>query len=208
MQSPLERDRADFNRLLDLAVASAKDVLASLSDRPVGVASSHVDWSLLPDDGIGAEAALEVFSQKYADYLSGSAGARYFGFVTGGVTPAALLGDWLAATYGQNATGSTESIAPQLELEALAWLRTLFGLSEAHTGSFVSGATMSNVVGLAIARQWLGQRQGIDIAQQGVAALGTVEIFSGTTHSSIYKAAAMLGLGRDAIRRIPTRDCR
>ncbi|MEO1132488.1 MAG: aminotransferase class I/II-fold pyridoxal phosphate-dependent enzyme [Cyanobacteria bacterium J06639_1] len=208
MQTPLDRDRAQFDRLLDLAIASAKDVLATVSDRPVSVVPPQLELATLPRVGIGAEAALEMFSQKYADYLSGSAGARYFGFVTGGVTPAALIGDWLAATYDQNATGSTESIAPQLELETLNWLRDLFGLSEAHTGAFVTGATMSNGVGLAIARQWLGIQQGIDIAQQGTAALGSVAIFSGTPHSSTYKAAAMLGLGRNAIRKVPTLDYR
>ncbi|MEO0804500.1 MAG: aminotransferase class I/II-fold pyridoxal phosphate-dependent enzyme [Cyanobacteria bacterium J06642_2] len=202
--TPLDTDFAQLNDLIDSVAASAKQMLQDLGDRPVGRQSPPLETQPLPERGMGAIAALETFSQRYAPSFSGSAGPRYFGFVTGGVTPAALLGDWLTATYDQNATGSTESSAPQLELETLSWLRDLFGLSAAHTGTFVTGATISNFVSLAIARQWLGQARGLDIARQGVAALGSVAILSGTPHSSTYKAAAMLGLGRDSVRQVPT----
>ncbi|MCA9970851.1 MAG: aspartate aminotransferase family protein, partial [Anaerolineales bacterium] len=84
-------------------------------------------------------------------------------------------------------------------LETLHLLRQLFGLSDAHVGSFVTGATMSNFVGLALARQWVGRQQGVDVAQQGAAALAPFPVFSAAPHASIYKALAMLGLGRDAL---------
>src|SRR5437763_1871093 len=70
-------------------------------------------------------------------------------------------------------------------------------------GAFVSGATMSTVVGLAIAREWLGEELGVDVSRDGVRALGDVSVFSGSAHSSVFKALSMLGLGRDSIRAVP-----
>ncbi|RME59224.1 MAG: aspartate aminotransferase family protein, partial [Caldilineae bacterium] len=147
--------------------------------------------------------ALARFLARYEPWMSGGAGPRYFGFVTGGVTPAALVGDWLTSVYDQNALGSGESIAPQLELDALALLRQLFGLSSHQAGVFVTGATTANFVGLAVARQWVAQQQGIDVAQDGLWALEPFPIFSGAPHSSVYKALSMLGLGRSSLEEVP-----
>src|SRR5690606_34857282 len=95
------------------------------------------------------------------------------------------------------------SWAAALERETVGWLRELFGLGEEHHGAFVSGATMSNTVGLAVAREWLGERLGVDVADDGVAALGPVEVLSGSPHSTIGKALSVLGVGRGAVRQVP-----
>jgi glutamate/tyrosine decarboxylase-like PLP-dependent enzyme len=44
----------------------------------------------------------------------------------------------------------------------------LFGIGPAHSGAFVTGATMSNLVGLAVAREWLGERKGVRVADAGI----------------------------------------
>jgi glutamate/tyrosine decarboxylase-like PLP-dependent enzyme len=62
---------------------------------------------------------------------------------------------------------------------------------------------MSNTVGLAIAREWLGERLGVSVAHAGVGALGQVTVLSGEPHSSVYKALSMLGMGRDSMRLVP-----
>lgn len=114
MDPQLAQDQARLAQLLDSAVAEAKRFLAGLDTHlGRGHPTTSPAPAPLPATGLGAQAALATFQQRYAPWLSGSAGPRYFGFVTGGVTPAGLLGDWLTSTYDQNALGSSESIAPK-----------------------------------------------------------------------------------------------
>ncbi|MFI0454133.1 pyridoxal phosphate-dependent decarboxylase family protein [Actinomadura sp. 6N118] len=190
--------------LLEHVRVRAADLLAGLAERPAAVPPVPAKPLALPPSGIGLDNALADFAERWEPGFSGSAGPRYLGFVTGGATPASVAGDWLTSVLDQNAAPGLDSSAPDLERETITWLRELFGIGEEHTGSFVSGATMSNTVGLALAREWLGEQQGISIADAGVGALADVTVLSGTPHSSIYKALSMLGIGRDRLRTIPT----
>jgi glutamate/tyrosine decarboxylase-like PLP-dependent enzyme len=98
------------------------------------------------------------------------------------------------STYDQNAAGSNDSIAPQLELQTINFIRQLLGIDKDFFGSFVTGATMSNMVGLSCGRQWVGEQQGFDFSNDGIT--GKVKVFSGTPHSTILKSLAMIGIGR------------
>jgi glutamate/tyrosine decarboxylase-like PLP-dependent enzyme len=199
-EGQLGEDASNLNALLKRTLDEALAFLSTVDERPAGaVMPPSFAGTALADDGIGADAALSLFKERYEPWISGSAGPRYFGFVTGGATPAALMGDWLTSVYDQNALGSAESVAAQLELDTLVLLRGLFGLSDEHAGSFVSGATMANFVGLAIGRQWIGQQHGVDVARDGVHVMPPLRVLSGAPHSSVYKALAMLGVGRNAV---------
>ncbi|MFJ3881842.1 pyridoxal phosphate-dependent decarboxylase family protein [Streptomyces sp. NPDC090077] len=204
MDRTLAADLARLPEILDATRRTAAEALATLDDRPVVPPQDAPPPVPLPGRGTGAEAALAEFRARWEPRLSASAGPRYLGFVTGGATPAALAGDWLTAAHDQNSNSAMDGAGQHLERETTGWLRELFGLSEAHTGTFVSGATLSNTVGLAIAREWLGERLGVSPAQDGVAALGPVRVLSGAPHSSIAKALSVLGLGRAALVPVPT----
>ena len=204
MHKFLAEDRAQLDKILEDILTEANHFLSEVDTRPVGTVSpANIAAINIPNEGIGALETLALFKERYAAWMSGSAGPRYYGFVTGGVTPAALAGDWLTSVYDQNSLGSDESIAPQLELETIALLRQLFGLPDEYTGSFVTGATMSNFVGLAIARQWVGLKRNINFAEKGLWGTDPSPIFSATPHSSIYKSLSMLGMGRETITSIP-----
>lgn len=200
MHSSLAADLAAFPRLLDHARDKAVAFLASLDARPAAARAGLTGDAPGPlaEEGVGGEAALDELWARFEPQFSGSAGPRYLGFVTGGGTPAAVAADGLVGVIDQNAQRNGDTSAVFVEREALAWLRELFGLSAAHTGTFVSGATMANFVGLALGRQWLGHRHGVDVARQGLAGLPPLRVLSGAIHSSTLKAMAMLGLGREA----------
>ncbi|MCG5216228.1 pyridoxal-dependent decarboxylase [Streptosporangium soli] len=181
---------------------------AGLDTRPVAGDAAHPPPVPLPREGVGGLAALETFLRDWEPGFSGSAGPRYLGFVTGGATPAAVLGDWAVSVFDQNVMSTGDSCAAELESQTIGWLREMFGLSHRHHGMTVTGATAANLVGLAIGREWLGEQRGTIVSDAGAAALGPVTILSGSPHASVYKAASILGFGRDSVRQVATRPGR
>ena len=196
MNQNLQSDLENIQTLLQAALQESVDYLTSLDTRNVSPSAESYAFLPLSVDGIGASRALSLFKERYSADLTASSGGRSFGYVVGGTTPAALVGDWLTSAFDQD---NGEGITIHLENEAIHLLRQLFGLSDANFGSFVSGATMSNFVGLALARQWIANKRGIDVAVEGLYKLPPIKVLSGKPHSSIYKSLSMLGMGRETI---------
>jgi glutamate/tyrosine decarboxylase-like PLP-dependent enzyme len=186
---------------LELAAREALFYLEGLGERPAGASPSERLGGPLPEEGAGALAALRELVEQAAESATGSAGPRFFHFVTGGVTPAALGADWLASALDQNAFSWVSSpLAARLEETAIDWLKDLFGLPAEWGGVLTSGATMANFVGLGAARRWWAERHGVDVDEEGFAGLPPVPVFSsGYVHASALKALAMLGVGRAGV---------
>ena len=203
MNPILSSDQDKISIILGKTLSVAQQYFKKQDDLPPGKFIPDILMEELPQKGIGAEATLDQFEKNFADKITNSAGSRYFGFVTGGSTPAAVAGDWLVSTYDQNACGSNDSIAPQLERQTLHFLKQLLGIDPEYFGSFVTGATMSNFTGLALGRQWIGEQYGLDFSQDGLQAEAPVKVLSGTPHSSVIKSLSMLGVGRNHVIKIP-----
>jgi glutamate/tyrosine decarboxylase-like PLP-dependent enzyme len=184
---------------------AAGPYLTSLADRPVRDPASapllHDLSGDLPDKGEGAAAAVRRLLHVGTEAGTHSAGPRFFHFVIGGVTPAALAGDWAASLLDQNAAFRTSStFATEVETAALRWLRELFGLPEGYGGALVASATFANFTGLGAATHWWGERHGADIAANGLAGLPRMPVLSsGYVHASSRKALQMLGHGRECV---------
>ena len=199
MYQYLEEDRLGLKTLLQETLDISVEYLETIDERPAATDFVPVSQLDISETGIGAEGALKLFKERYGDAMPASSGPRFWGFVTGGTTPAALLGDWLVAAYDLNLSNAANSVAPNIEFEALALLRRLLGLPGEFHGTFVTGATMSNFAGLAMAREWVAKQYGKSIGRDGLQALPPIRILSGEAHSSIFKSLSMLGLGRDSL---------
>jgi glutamate/tyrosine decarboxylase-like PLP-dependent enzyme len=204
--------RADeVDAVLDLAAREARDYLAALGERPVRSAqadeAARAFGGSLPEEGAGALAALEELVAGGPEAAVTSAGPRFFHWVIGGVTPAALAADWFASALDQNAAAWDASpLGTSLEELSLDWLKELFGLPREWGGVLTTGATMANFTALAAARRWWGERHGVDVDDEGLTGLPAVPVFSsGHIHASAYKALAMLGVGRRSVHTF-TRD--
>jgi glutamate/tyrosine decarboxylase-like PLP-dependent enzyme len=203
---PLEL-RAEHEPALDLALAETKRFLESLDD---GLVREHdadetadAMGGSLPEEGDGALEALRELAAGRAA-ATRSPGPRFFHFIIGGSTPAALGADWLASALDQNTGLWTASpLGSRLESVALDWLKELFGLPTEWSGVLTTGATMANFVGLASARRWYGEWHGVDVETDGLAGLPPIPVLtSGYVHASAEKALAMLGVGAGQIRRL------
>ncbi|MGF7215143.1 glutamate/tyrosine decarboxylase-like PLP-dependent enzyme [Spirosoma lacussanchae] len=208
--TPYLPEHDSLDQLLDAARAYCGQFLADLPELPTSRPDPQLQPAQLPEIGIGGLAALAEFDAQFRNLLVGSAGPRYWGFVTGGTTPTSIVGDWLTTVFDQNPKGLTGpgDLSANIEAQSLALFRQLLNLPDDFMGGFVTGATMANFTGLAVARQWAGQQLGCDVAREGVRP-GQIRVLAAVPHSSAIKSLAMLGLGSTSlenVRSLPDRE--
>jgi glutamate/tyrosine decarboxylase-like PLP-dependent enzyme len=205
--SPTPPDVGELDAVVAFVADEARKYLDAVEDRPVrdpqAEDAAAAFGGPLAEDGVGAIAALQELVDGGGGLVH-SAGPRFFHFVNGGTTPAALGADWLTSTWDQNPGAWVATpLGGHLESVALGWLKELFGLPQAWGGVLTTGATMANFTALACARRWWGLRHGVDVDQVGLGGLPPMPVFgSGYVHPSDLKALAMLGLGRDGVRKL------
>ncbi|KAI9834981.1 MAG: hypothetical protein M1819_002704 [Sarea resinae] len=171
----------------------------------------------LPTEGLGLEDTVNhLFDDVVPGFNGSSLTPNYYGFVTGGVTAAAGVADRLVSTYDQNVQVHLphETISTVVEDRALVLLLELLDLkSEEWPGrTFTTGATASNVLGLAcgrehaVAKATARRGEAISIAEDGLievmlrSGLRRVQILTTAPHSSLRKAASVVGLGRASVK--------
>jgi aromatic-L-amino-acid/L-tryptophan decarboxylase len=196
-----EEFRILSRRMLDDTI----DYLASLRDRPTWQPMPEIVRNSfaepLPQQPIGPEAAYSEFVHRVRPYPNGNNHPRFWGWVQGTGTPLAMMADMLAAALNPHMAGFNQ--APALvEEQVLSWLAQLMGMPPETTGVLVSGGTMANLIGLAVARC---AKAGFDIREHGLQGYrGPRLVFyaSSETHGRCQKAAELLGLGNSAFRRV------
>ena len=152
----------------------------------------------IPENGRPTAEVLKQLDEFGSPATTGSAGPRYFGFVTGGTHPAALAASWLTTAWDQNAALSAMSpVAARLDSIALDWIKDLLGLPCQTGAGFVTGATMANATALAAARDRVLADYGWDSYGDGLVGAPPVTVYVGEqAHTTIAKALGLVGLGR------------
>jgi aromatic-L-amino-acid decarboxylase len=115
-----------------------------------------------------------------------------------------ILGELLSAAFNVNAMlWRTAPAATELEELVLDWLRQLLGLPPEFMGLINDTASVSSLCAIAAAREASGLR----IREEGLAGRTDVPRLrlytSEQAHSSIEKAAIVLGLGQAGVKKIP-----
>jgi glutamate/tyrosine decarboxylase-like PLP-dependent enzyme len=199
--------------LLARVAELAADHLDAVGERPAGATAGFEDLraslgGALPAEGVAPEQVLSELARDAGPGLVGSAGPRYFGFVTGGSLPAALGADWLASAWDQNGFSAVSSPAASvIEEVACGWLLDLLGLPGDAGAGLTTGAQMANVTALAAARHALLTRAGWDVEERGLAGSPPLRVFAGEeAHVTVWRALRLLGIGRAQVEVVPADD--
>lgn len=195
MNSILQHDLNNFENILEKTKQQGVDFLNNIDNVPTSNTYSIDPKTVLNELGLGSIEALKEFNERLAPLMVSSPGPRYWGFVTGGSTPASIVGDWLASVYDQNtqAVKAQGGVSALIEFETINLLLQLLELPDSFLGGFVTGATMSNFTALGVARQWFGKQFGKDFAKNGISE--PINILTATPHSSSVKCLSLLGIG-------------
>jgi glutamate/tyrosine decarboxylase-like PLP-dependent enzyme len=206
-----ESTRSTSGELLHLAAEKAIRYVASARDRRVGPASSAAAalsrfHEPFPSGPCNPAEVLEQLDALGSQATAATTGGRYFGFVNGGMVPAAMAASWMVDAWNQNAALRIMSpIAAELEDVVLRWICDALGLPADCEGGLVTCATMANFTALVAARHALLKQAGWDVTENGMFGAPPIEVVVGDeVHASIVKALSMAGFGRKRVAVVET----
>ena len=168
--------------------------------RPVPDATRAFLRRPMAEEPTPLEAVYDEVRDHILGYGPGGIHPRFWGWVTGTGTVTGALAELLAGAMNGPA-GLFNDVTGEVELAVLDWCKAVTGMPPEASGTITSGASVANLVGLQVALE----AHAPDVRLRGVAALERRPVAYASTevHSSILKAMATLGLGWDALRRIP-----
>ena len=157
-----------------------------------------------PAEGVAFDAIFRDFERVILPGITHWNHPGFFAyFAISGAAPGVLAEFLSAALNVQAMLWRTSPAATELEGVTLGWLRQLLGLPDAFEGVIYDTASISSLHALAAARH----RAVADVRTRGLAGrpdIGSLRVYaSEQAHSSIDKAIMTLGLGHDALGRIP-----
>ncbi|GAB5496203.1 MAG: aminotransferase class V-fold PLP-dependent enzyme [Phycisphaerales bacterium] len=174
-------------------------------DALAGIDALNVDLPQSPQDPLGV---LEELHAHGSSATVTSAGPRYFGFVIGGVVPAALGASVLASTWDQN-TGMQvcTPIGAKLEEISSRWLLDLLRFDPACGVGFVTGATVANFTAICAARHRILANKGWNVEADGLFGAPPIRVVVGEqVHASVKKALSLAGFGRARVETVAADD--
>ena len=185
------------------------EVQAAVADGPIvphvaaeeirGYLGARYDFST----PLSLEDVVDDVSRMLATWQVQVTHPRYFGLFNPSVTLASVIADTLVAMYNpQLANWRTSPAANEIERHTLGWLTAKFGLPPDTSAMFTTGGSEANLSALVVALTSAFPAYG-EYGLRGLAASPVIYV-TGEAHHSFNKIAHMTGLGRNALRVVPT----
>lgn len=209
IHTQMRREMGD-KKIFEQAKAYAFDYMDTIAARGVypdarAIANLARFDETMPDNPQAGEDVLHLLHACGSPATVAQTGGRYFGFVNGNVIPTALAARWLSDTWDQNpALYVISPVVARLEQICEQWLTDLFGLPLDSAAGFVSGTSIATMCGLAAARHTLLKRLDWDVNTKGLFGAPPFRVVvSRQAHGTVFKALALLGLGKDRVELVP-----
>ena len=155
----------------------------------------------LPQDPSSPDSVLSELKDKLLPYCTNVGHPGYMGLITPSPNPVGIIADFICSAINQNV--GAYSIGPSavaMERRVVRWLTDLCGYDENAGGNLTSGGMMANFIGLKLGRDAVTRDRG---QYDGIQDRWAVYV-SEERHVSVDKAVDCIGLGRNALRALPT----
>lgn len=193
--------RAQAHRMLESALDRLQSSRQGRVWTELPVAIKDALKSPLPRQGWGTDDVIGRL-ETLLPYGAGNTNPRFFGWVHGSGTPSNILAEMAASSMNAN-VGGRDHGAIYVEKQVISWCRELFEFPETASGIVVSGTSIATIIAIKVARD---ARLDFVSRKEGACGHGLVGYTSTETHSCVARAFDMVGLGTDALRRIPAND--
>lgn len=204
------REQALDMALFEQAKDYALDYMGNVMSQPVfpsqkGLEDLYVFREPLPANPDNPYEIIDRLHHNGSPATVAQTGGRYFGFVNGGIVPAALAAKWLSDVWDQNAALYVISpIASVLEEVCEKWLADLLDFPKDAAAGFVGGSSTATLCGLTAGRNYLLEQLGYDVGRKGLFGAPEIRIILGEgAHSTVFKALSILGLGSERLFKVP-----
>ena len=198
--SELQMNRDDMLELASVASEILVDWFKNLPDNNSwdGEFRDILDDSLMkppPESGRPAADVIKQVGSEILPYALRHAHPRCFGFIPSSPTWPGILADYMAAGFNINACTWLVSSGPtEVELVVLEWFRQWLGLPDTAGGLLTSGTSAATI------EAFVAARESAKAPQQATVYM------SDQSHAVLMRAARVIGILPENIRRIPSDD--
>jgi len=205
-------DPEDWDAMRTLGHQMVNDLLDDLSNLTRVPAWRHAPETVkahfdggLPLDPQKPETVYQEYQEYIHPYLIGNKHPRFWGWVVGTGTVMGAFAELLAAGNNSPSGIMSYNSTNYVERQVIDWCKSMLGYPAEASGLLTNGCSASNLIGLTVARN---TKAGYDLRKQGLHAASHKMVLyaSREAHSSLQKAVELLGLGSDALRKVPVND--
>ncbi len=141
----------------------------------------------------------EEFKETILPYSLGNTHPRFWSWVIGTGTVQGMLAEMLAAGMNSN-VGIGDQAPMYVDQQVVTWCKQMMGFPAESSGALVNGASAANLNALIVARNSMSQY--IRIRGTQIYNGRLVMYASSEAHSSIQKAAEVIGIGSENVRKV------
>ena len=212
-----EEVKERFSQMIE---ETLKAILDSYSDGsaysgmgPYELREKITSLGFLPDEGKGFEAVLEETKRVILPHMLRTWSTQYMPHLHSPVLTETICSELIISCFNSSMDSWDQGpAATEMEESMIHGLLELFGFPGSGDGCFTSGGSQSNISAIIAARDWYCQQKfGWDVKLNGLPPeYNKLRVYtSEISHFSMDKASHILGMGYNAVRKIPVDDrCR
>jgi glutamate/tyrosine decarboxylase-like PLP-dependent enzyme len=200
------QDWVELKKLGNVMVNDMVNFLQTIREQPVWIkppqSVKNSFKSPLPHSSMQLGEVYDEFKQNILPYYLGNIHPRYWSWVMGTGSAQAMLAEMLAA--GMNCNVGIGDQAPMyVDQQVINWCKQMMNFPAESSGALVSSASVANLNALIVARNSVSS----SIRRSGITEQKKMFIYASTeAHSCIQKAAEIIGIGSDGIRKVHVND--
>lgn len=202
-----EAYRTIIDQTVDAITSSVTDTGAYKGSGVDELQSLMERTTILPQEGTGWNAVLEEVKKTILPNFLRTWSTNYMAHLHSPALLESIASELILSTFNQSMDSWDQGpIATEVEVAVIKELCKLYHLGPSADGVFTSGGSQSNLSALTLARDWYCNTVlNHDVKKKGLPpCYQKLRIYtSEVSHFSMEKSAHVLGLGYDAVRKVP-----